>query len=78
MDDVDGMLAVDPDESEGFGQQCHLANRPDVDEGCARPQPDFGFPSSGSQVVHVIRVEHTVFVLGDVQDRKWDAADGLA
>jgi hypothetical protein len=42
--DVDGMLAVDPDESEGLEQRCDLANRPDIDKWCARAQADLGFP----------------------------------
>jgi hypothetical protein len=60
MGDVHSMLAVDPDESEGLEQRRDLADRPDIDERCARTHPDFGFPAAGSEEVHVARVEHAV------------------
>ena len=64
--EVDGVIVVNPNESEGLEQRCDLANRPDIHERCARTQADFGFPTPGSQVVDVIRVEHEVLTAGDV------------
>jgi hypothetical protein len=69
---VDCVLAVNPDESERLEQRRDLANRPYVDERCARTQADFGFPAPGSQEVHNIRVEHAVLTAGDVnEDSVW-------
>ena len=72
MGDVDGVLAVDPDEPVGLEQRCDLADRPDVNERCARAQSDFSFPAAGSQKVHVMRVEHAVLTAGDMnEDSMW-------
>ena len=54
--DVDGVLAVDPDEPEGLEQRR------------ARTQANFGFPTAGSEEVHVIRVEHAVLAAGDMNE----------
>ncbi len=62
------MLAMDSDESEGLEQRRDLADRPDIDERSTPAQADLGFPTPGSQVVHVIRVEHAVLTAGDVNE----------
>jgi hypothetical protein len=58
--DVDGVLAVDPDESERYKQGRDLADGPDLDERCAPAQTDFSFPAPGFQEVHIIRIEYAV------------------
>ena len=68
MGDIDGVLAVDPHESEGLEKRRHFADRPDIDERCARTQADLGFPTASSQEVHVIRVEHPVLTAGDMNE----------
>ena len=46
--DVHAMLAVDPDEPVGLEEWCDLADRPDIDERCARTHADFGLSTAGS------------------------------
>lgn len=64
--DVDGVLAVNSHESVGLEERRDLSDRPEIDEGCARAQTNFGLPSPGMQAVNVVRVEHPVFTAGDV------------
>jgi len=54
------VLAVDSDESEGLEQRRYHTYRSDIDERCARAQADFSFPTSGSQEIHVVRVQYAV------------------
>ena len=55
-------------ESERLEQRCYFTNRSDVDKRCARSQADFGFPTTGSQVVHGIRIEHAMLSAGSVNE----------
>ncbi len=70
--DVDGVFAVDPDESEGLEQRRHLADRSDIEERCPRAQADLGFPTLGPEVVHILGVEHAMLAPGDVNDDTTD------
>jgi len=65
---IDGVLAVDPDEPLGLEEWCDLADRPDIDERCARAQADFSFPTHGPEVVNVVRVEHAMLTAGDMNE----------
>jgi len=65
--EVDDVFAVDPNKAEGFEQRCDLADGSDVDERLARAQADLRFPSPGSEVVHIPRIEHAVLAAGGVQ-----------
>jgi len=58
--DVDCVLAVDPDKSEALEQRRDLANRPDVDERCARTQADLGFPTARPEEEHIFGVKHAM------------------
>ena len=60
MSQIDGVLAVNPNESERLEQRRDLADRPDINQRCPRAQPNFGFPTPGSEAVHIIRIEHAV------------------
>jgi len=66
--EVDGMFAVGPNESKGLEQRCYLANWPDIDKRRTRAQPDLGFPTPRSEVVHIIRVKYPVLTPGDVNE----------
>ena len=68
MAQIDGVFAVDPDESEGFEQRRNLADRPNIDKRRPRPQANFSFATPGSEEVHVLRIQHTVFTSGDVDE----------
>ena len=68
MGDVDGVLAVNPNEPVGLEQRRDLADRPDIDQRRARTQANFGFPTAGSQKVHIVRVEHPVLTSGDMNE----------
>ena len=69
---VDGVFAVDADETEGLEQRRHLTDRPDIHKRCTRAQADLGFPTPRSEVVHILGVEHAMLASGDVND---DTAD---
>ena len=66
MGDVDCVLTVDPDETEGLEERRHVADRSYIDERRAGSQADFSFPSSCVEEVHVVRVEHAVLAARDV------------
>lgn len=68
MAEIYGILPMDSNESEGLEQWCNLADRPDIDNRCPRSQADFGFPAPGPDVVHVARVQHTMFTSGDMDE----------
>ncbi len=69
---VDGVFAVDPDESEGPKQRRHLADRSYIDKRCTRAQADLGFPTPRPEVVHILGVEHAMLAPGDVNDDTTD------
>lgn len=72
---VHAMLAVDSDKPVILERDHHITDRSDVDEWCARTQTDFSFPTTGSQVVHVIRVEHAVLTARDVNQDSIEGHD---
>ena len=52
----------------GLEQRCDLANWPDIDERFTRTQPDLGFPTPRSEVVHIVRVKYAVLAPRDVNE----------
>ena len=60
VSDVDGVLAVNPDETIGLEQRRDLTNRSDIDERGARSKANLGFPSPCTKTVDVTGVKHAL------------------